>query len=23
MAGQFVQYGRHRKRRNYARISEV
>ena len=23
LAGQFVQYGRHRKRRNYARISEV
>lgn len=23
MAGQVVQYGRHRKRRNYARISEV
>ena len=23
MAGQFVKYGRHRKRRNYARISEV
>ena len=23
MAGKFVQYGRHRKRRNYARISEV